>query len=1150
MAFQFYFGGSGAGKSRKLHEDIIEASQHEPKCNFLLIVPDQFTMQTQMDLVLEHPNRSIMNIDVLSFGRLTHRILEEVGHADMPVLDDTGKSLILRKIAETEQQKLSVIGKHLHKIGYIHEVKSAISEFMQYGIGVRELSELSEYARKRGALYYKLKDLQLLYESFLSYIQEKFITTEETLDRLREALPKSEIIRDCVIAFDGFTGFTPIQYRVIQELMRLTKRVIITITIDTRENPFQMDGEQKLFHLSKKTVADLRRLGEEASVPMLPAVVCEEASKRLPRFQNNPELAHLERHLFRYPVVPYEGETTCIHLMEASTPKEEIRQTCIEIYRLLGREKKLHYRDIAVVTGSMETYGNDIEEEFARFGIPIYMDQTRGILFNPFTEYIRSALQIVLQDFSRDAVFHYLRTGLCGFGREDIDRLENYVRRFGLRGKKQWSSLFVYKEEEGEEGVAQLACYNEMRETLMEQLAALLGSFQTAGELVRGVYDFLVKNGLQQKLARYEAKFKAEGEPAKAKEYGQIYGLVIDLLDQIEGLLKEECMTFREFAEILDSGLAEITVGTIPQNVDRIVIGDIERTRLKQVSVLFFLGINDGNIPKGTGGGGIISDIDREFLQESDWELAPTPRQQMYIQRLYLYLNMTKPSERLYLSYAKVGNDGKSKRPAYLIDTMQKLFPELAVRNPELLPMEEQLSNGADGILFFTELLREYAAGRLNEAERRKLYTFFHSYYENPDWREQTMRLINTAFYHYGESTLSRQVTTALYGTVLHNSVSRLEKYAACAYAHFLQYGLALRERGEYGFEDVDMGNVFHGVLELFAEKLAEHHYTWFDFPQEAGENMLDEAMEAYAAGYGETILYSSARNQYLLKRIRRILGRTVRTLQMQLQKGSFLPEHFEMSFSMLEDLDAVNIALTGEEKMKLRGRIDRIDTCEEDDVVYVKVIDYKSGSRKFDLAALYYGLQLQLVVYMNAAVEIEQKKHPGKKVVPAAMLYYHIADPMIEDGQTLTPEQLNQKILQELKTTGIVNGDDRAVRLLDKEFTGKSDILPIERKKDGSYSAYSSVISEEEMTTISNYVNHKIRELGTEILQGNISVNPCEQNGNSSCTYCAYRSICGYDTEIGGFKMRKLEALPPDEAVLRMAEANGKNDTNHGGQR
>lgn len=1142
MAFQFYFGGSGAGKSRKLHEDMIEASRRESACNYLLIVPDQFTMQTQMDLVLEHPNRGIMNIDVLSFGRLTHRILEEVGHADMPVLDDTGKSLILRKIAEKEQQRLTVIGKHLHKIGYIHEVKSAISEFMQYGIGTKALSELTEYAKSRGALYYKLKDLQVLYESFLAYIQEKFITTEETLDRLRQALPESEIIKNCVIAFDGFTGFTPIQYRVIQELMRLAKRVLITITIDTRENLYQPDGEQKLFHLSKKTVADLRRLGEAVSVPMLPAVVCGKEAARLPRFENNPELAHLEQQLFRYPAAPYEAETTHIHLMEASTPKEEIRQTCIEIYRLLGGEKGLHFRDIAVVTGSMETYGNDIEEEFARFGIPVYMDQTRGILFNPFTEYIRSALQIVLQDFSRDAVFHYLRTGLCGLEREDIDRLENYIRRFGLRGKKQWGSLFVYKEEEGEKGVALLALYNEMRERLLEQLAPLLGSFQTAGELVRALYDFLVKNELQQKLAHYEAKFKAEGEPAKAKEYGQIYGLVIDLLDQIEGLLKEESMTLREFAEILDSGFAEIKVGTIPQNVDRIVIGDIERTRLKQVRVLFFLGINDGNIPKGTGGGGIISDIDREFLQESGWELAPTPRQQMYIQRLYLYLNMTKPSERLYLSYAKVGNDGKSRRPAYLVDTMRKLFPGLTIKSPEMLPMEEQLSSGADGILFFTELLREYAAGRLKETEQRKLCTFFRSYYENPDWREQILRLIDTAFYHYRESPLSRQVTSALYGTVLHNSVSRLEKYAACAYAHFLQYGLALQERGEYGFEDVDMGNVFHGVLELFAEKLAEHHYTWFDFPQEAGDKILDEAIEAYAAGYGETILYSSARNQHLLKRIRRILGRTIRTLQIQLQKGSFLPEHFEMSFSMLEDLDALNIALTGAEKMKLRGRIDRIDTCEEEDVVYVKVIDYKSGSRKFDLAALYYGLQLQLVVYMNAAVELEQKKHPGKKVVPAAMLYYHIADPMIEEGQALTPEQLNQKILQELKSTGIVNSDDRAVRLLDNTFTGKSDILPIERKKDGSFSAYSSVINEEDMTTISNYVNQKIKELGTGILQGNISVNPCEQGGNSSCSYCAYRSICGYDAEISGFQMRKLEALSPDEAVLRMAEANGRN--------
>ena len=1141
MALQFYFGTSGAGKSRKLHEDIIQASLKEPERNFLLIVPDQFTMQTQMDLVVEHPNKGIMNIDVLSFGRLTHRILEEVGYEDIPVLDDTGKSLILRKIAEEEQSKLTVIGKHLHKIGYIHEVKSAISEFMQYGIGVNELSELVNFAQKRGALCYKLKDLEVLYKGFLSYIDQKFITTEETLDRLREALPKSQIIKDSVIAFDGFTGFTPIQNRVIQELMRLTDRVIVTITIDTKDNPYQMDGEQKLFHLSKKTIADMKRLADQAGVGILPAVLCEEKIQdRAPRFVENPELSHLERSLFRYPIQSYEEKMERIRMIEASTPKEEVRQICIEIRRLLEgqAEEALHYRDIAVVTGNMETYGNDIEEEFAKFGIPIYMDRTRGILANPFAEYIRSALQIVLQDFSRDAVFHYMRTGLCDFERTNIDRLENYIRRFGIRGKKQWSNQFVYKEEDGENGIAALALYNEMREKLLQQLAPLLVERKTTGELVRSVYEFLVQNELQQKLSRFEQKFQAEGDLARAKEYGQIYGFVIDLLDQIEGLLREEEMELQEFSEILDAGFAEITVGTIPQNVDRIVIGDIERTRLKQVKILFFMGINDGNIPKGSGGGGIISDIDREFLQESGWELAPTPRQQMYIQRFYLYLNMTKPSERLYLSYAKIGNDGKSMRPAYLIDVMQKLFPTLTIERPELLPVEEQLASGDDGVTLFTDLLREYAANRLEQDEEKKLFTFYHSYHKNPAYKDQIDQLLDTAFYQYHDNPLSGQVTRALYGSMLQNSVSRLEKYAACAYAHFLQYGLLLKEREEYSFEDVDMGNVFHGVLELFADKLKEHHYTWFDFPKEVGEQILDEAIEAYAVTYGETILFSSARNQYLLQRIKRILNRTIQTLQTQLRKGSFLPEHFEMSFSMLEDLDAVNIALTGEEKMRLRGRIDRIDTCEDEDTVYVKVIDYKSGTRKFDLAALYYGLQLQLVVYMNAAVEIEKKKYPDKKVVPAAMLYYHIADPMIEDGQRLTPEQLNQKLLQELKMTGMVNENDRVVSLLDGEFSDKSDILPIERKKDGSFSAYSSVISEKDMETVSNYVNYKIKELGTGILQGNIAVNPCEQNGNSACTYCAYKSVCGYDTEIAGYELRELEKLSQEEAIGAMEEA------------
>lgn len=1145
MSLQFYFGASGSGKSRKLHEDMIRAAQNDPETNYLLIVPDQFTMQTQMDLVVEHPRHIIMNIDVLSFARLAHRILEEVGYENVPVLDDTGKSLVLHKVAQQCLDRLQVMGSHLHKIGYIHEVKSAISEFMQYGIGIREMERLSDYARSRGGLYYKLQDLTVLYQAFLDYIHDRFITTEETLDRLREALPKSEIIRDSVIAFDGFTGFTPVQYRVIQELIRLTRKVIVTVTVDDRENPYQPDGEHRLFHLSKKTVADLRKYARQIEAAEDKPVWCaERIAGRLPRFAHNPELSHMERNLFRYPSDVYDGEVNCLHLSEASTPREEVRQTCIAIRRLLANAEEkgenLYYRDIAVVTGDMETYGNAIEEEFARFGIPIYLDRTRGILRNPFAEYIRSALQIVLKDFSYESVFHYLRTGMTGFEPGDIDRLENYIRRFGIRSRKRWSSIFIYKEDdaEGEEAsLLRLEKYNSMREKLLEQLSPLLEPAQTAGDMVRKLYDFLVLNDLQQKLAHYERQFKEEGDPARAKEYGQIYALVIDLLDQIYELLSDEKMELREFADILDSGLAEISVGTIPQNVDRVLIGDIERTRLKQVRILFFLGINDGNIPKGADKGGIISDIDREFLKESDLELAPTPRQQMYIQRLYLYLNMTKPSEQLYLSYARVDGSGHSIRPAYLVELVRKMYPSLKLELPETYSVAQQVVCGPDGIGVMADMLREYAGGRMNGESARQMYSFYHSYQSLPEYRDIVERLVETAFYRYRDTPLSKMVTRALYGTVLHNSVSRLEKYAACAYAHFLQYGLALKERGDYSFEDVDMGNVFHSVLELFAGKLEEKGYTWFDFPKEAAGPLVAEVVEAYAAVYGGTILYSSARNKYLLKRITRIMTRTVLTLQEQLKRGSFVPERFEVSFSVLEDLDALNIALNDQEKMRLRGRIDRVDTCEDNDTVYVKVIDYKSGNRRFDLAALYYGLQLQLVVYMNAAMEMEQKKHPDKTVVPAAMLYYHIDDPVVEDNGSAAPEEVNAKLLQELKMTGLVNKNDDAVRLLDREFDGKSDILPLERKKDGNFTAYSSVISEEDLKTISNYVNHKIRQIGNEILSGTISVNPYEQNGVRACTYCAYKNVCGYDGRTEGYRMRMLPRISDDEAMALMRD-------------
>lgn len=1137
MSLRFCFGPSGSGKSHRIYEEIMQRAAEEPGRNFLIIVPDQFTMQTQKDLVMRSDRDGILNIDVLSFGRLSHRILEEVGTKEMPVLDDTGKSLVLQKVAADLKEQLPAMGSLLHKQGYIHEVKSAISEFMQYGISTQDMDKLITSAQKRGALAMKLKDLKTLYRGFQDYIRDHFITTEETLDVLRRSLSKSKILKGSVVVFDGFTGFTPIQNRLIQELMRVCAETIVTVTIGVGEDPYKMDGEQKLFHLSKKTVADLEKLAAEAEVERGEDLFVKGGPNR---FAKAPALHYLEQNLFRYQYEPYAGEQQEIHMFEALSPREEVHQTALYIRHLI-REQGMTYRDIAVVIGDLEGYASYVETEFGQLEIPCFLDRTRGIVLNPMIEYIKSALQLYIKDFSYDTVFHFLRSGMADISREEIDELENYVIRTGARGYRTYSRLFTRRTEElqgNAEGSEQaeektMERLNRIRQQFMDAVEILhMGSQEKAGDYVSHLYDFLEQNQVQQKLLNYQQQFEKEGDLSRAREYAQIYRLVMDLLDQVYELLGEEEISRQEFADILEAGFGEITVGTIPQNVDRIVVGDMERTRLKQVKVLFFLGVNDGNIPKNASKGGIISDMDREFLIESGTEMAPSPRQQMYIQRLYLYLNMTKPSEQLYLSYAKVNSEGKGIRPSYLIDTVRKLFPAMSVEYPQNRSRLEQIEGRQEGARYLAEELREYVEGTLPEEERQDFYLMYRAYEADAVGRDLLTR---AAFRRYRESGLSRIVARALYGQQLENSVSRLETYAACACRHFLQYGLSLQEREEFGFEASDMGTVYHAVLENFAGKLAESNLTWWDFTEDFAAKAVKESVEAYAATYGETVLYSSARNEYAITRMSRILTRTVLTLQKHLKQGSFQPDDYELSFRFAEDLDSIHVDLSEDEKMHLQGRIDRIDVSEDAEHVYVKVIDYKSGNRKFDLAALYYGLQLQLVVYMNAAMEMESRKHPDKEIVPAALLYYHIDDPTIETPVELTDEQINEQILAKLRMNGVVNSDPEVVERLDRYMQDKSVVIPVEKKKDGSFSARSGVLSREEMQLISSYVDAKIRSIGREILDGKIAANPYEKGNEEACTYCAYKKVCGFDGSIPGYEKRQLEDLDKQALMQRM---------------
>ncbi|MDE6421765.1 MAG: PD-(D/E)XK nuclease family protein, partial [Lachnospiraceae bacterium] len=664
---------------------------------------------------------------------------------------------------------------------------------------------------------------------------------------------------------------------------------------------------------------------------------------------------------------------------------------------------------------------------------------------------------------------------------------------------------------------------------------------QTMGERVRQLYRFITQAGIEEKLAVYEQRFNEEGRPEKAKEYAQIYRLVMELLEQMDGLLGDEKIGAQEFYEILDAGLSEIQVGAIPQNVDRGVCGDMERTRFQEMKALFFIGVNDGIIPKTGAGGGLISDMDREFLSAADWELSPTPRQKMYIQRLYLYMNLTKPTSYLCLTYAAMGSDGKSRRPSYFIDVLRNMFPALAISAVE--PNEEAYlaESAADALRALTPMLRDYAAGLYAKDQNAERYVkgMYRMLSKGGETGEQTKRLLSQAFYSYREAKLPRAAAQALYGAMLANSVSRMERFAECEYHHFLEYGLRLLEREEYGVTAQDIGTLYHEILSRFSEGLGKRQLNWFTFTKEEGRALLHEVVDAYAAQFSGSILYSSARYEYLLHTLRAVMERSIDTLQYQIKKGVFQPRGFELAFQEMEDLDSVSVALSDTEKMRLSGRIDRLDTYEDERNVYVKVIDYKSGKKDFDLVTVYYGFTLQLVLYLNVAMEKERQEHPDKRIVPAGMLYYHMDNPFTEQDGTLSEEEIDAELKKELRMRGIVNADEEIIGMMDTAIAsgGRSDVIPAQIKTDGSVALSSHAYPTDVLETISNYVNQKIRELSKKILAGNIARNPYEYKEQSACTYCQYKEVCGFDERLPGCEKRNLGS--PDEEWLleRMKE-------------
>ncbi len=1109
MSLKFIFGPSGSGKSQFLYNRIVEESEAHPERQFIVLVPEQFTMQTQKDLVAAHPAHGIMNVDVLSFARLAYRVFEETGGGQLPVLDDEGKNLVLRKIAGDFEGELKVLRGNMKKPGYISEVKSVISEFTQYDVGEEEICRVMETAGEDSNLSCKLEDILKLYLGFSEYLDKKYITKEELLDVLSREIGKSEILKDSTVALDGFTGFTPVQNRLLRELMRCCREVVVTVIMDERENPFSYRSPYQLFALSKHMVSSLSDIAKEEKI----AVEEPEYLYGKPvRFEGNDALSFLERNIFRCGREAFGREQEAVSVRGARNPREEAFAAAGEI-RALVRERKYRFRDIGVIASDMDVYGDYLEEAFAAYDIPAFMDHKRSILLNSFVEYVRSLLNMAEQGFTYESVFRFLRTGLSGIDYEDTCVLENYVIGLGIKGYKKWQCRWerLLKGMDAED----LRRLNRLRTQFVEKVDGFVFVLKqrqkTVRDITEALYEFMVREELQLKLKRQEEMFLAEGELALAKEYAQVYRILMELLDKFVELLGDEAVSLKEYGKLLDAGLSEARVGVIPPSVDQLVAGDVQRTRLKDIKALIFIGANDAYLPGALLRTGLLSERDRERFQKEKISLAPGGKEQAYIQKFYLYMNLTKPSERLSVYFSKVSPEGKSMRPSYLIQEIRRLYPLLAVSDEEGRPLRDRELTEDMGMDL---LIKGFQGRELTDRGWQELYAW---YLRDPRLKERAERLLLAGYYSRPSDGLTREVAERLYGKDFEDSITRIERFSACAFAHFLTYGLNLREREEYEFQAVDLGIICHSALEAFSKRLQRENIGWTELSDELRRQYIDESVEEAAADYGNLVLSSSERNAYMVVRMKRMLERTVWALAKQLSAGDFEPAAYEFRFK--------------------NGKIDRIDTCEDGDKVYVKVMDYKTGSRAFDVVALYHGLQLQLMVYMDAALGEQERRHPGMEAVPAGVFYYRLSDPVVDKGE----EDTEAAVLKELKPDGLINLQDEVLEHLDRRREGESLAVPIKYNKNGSLSKTSKAVPEEEFRLMMGHALKKIETAHQEILMGETVAAPYRRGTESGCDYCGYRHVCGFDLKVPGYRYRDIGKMSKEEAVAAMKKDAGE---------
>lgn len=1111
MGIRFIYGRAGSGKSTYCLNSIKNRLNDNNSNRLIYLVPEQYTFQRETMLLKDVGEEGLLRAQVLSFKTMAQRVFEECGGRVHGRMRDSGKSMLIHKILQESEEDLQYFNRISKEQGFTDIISDTITEFKKYNVTPSVLREgITKVDDEE--LQSKLTDLANIFEKFDLSISENLIDTDDELTYLANKLSSCGLYDGAEIWIDEFTTFTPQQMEVIKVLAKRCKGVNIALCMDEVSSG---DGSEvtDIFNSLKTTELRILNMMRDEHIGYEKPVNLNNNKNN--RFKYNDELKHLEKYFFTYPFKGYKQDANTIRLYKANNSYDEVENVAKEILSFV-RDKGYRFRDISVVCRNIDDYEKIAAVIFNEYDIPFFLDKKIDILSNPLIVLILSSIEVMIRNWSYESVFKYLKSGLVNIDRHEIDILENYVLANGIKGFK-WTNELSISEEDSDE-IDPIKVMIKVREPLIN-LHSKIRSNKSVKAICTAIYEFLVELNCFNRIEEWISEFDEYGMQGKVMEYQQVSEIVIDILDQAVDVIGNDLITINEFYKILNAGFQNKEIGIIPIALDQVNIGDIARIKGRNVKVLFIVGVNDGILPAANKDEGILSDRDRDLLKENGIELSSSTRAKVFEEQYMVYTALTLASDYLMISYPMADFEGKSLRSSIVIPRLKRIFPKL-VEESDLFNLKEKAdkySKVTAPIPTFNELILALRRNYENEEVEAYWKDVYCWYKDKEEFYNKSGNILEGLKYSNDGEVVDREKLKKLYsikdGRLLF-SVSRLENYAECPFSYFIKYGLKARDRKVYEFSAPDLGSFMHEILDEFTNKVKRERISWSELNSERCRSIVSDLIERKLIEDSNSILNSSKKYKYFTNRFKRVIAKSVSVLAEQMRKGQFEIFSNEFQFGNLRDGAPIKLELPSGEDVYLTGRIDRIDSLDLHGNTYIRVIDYKSGSKKFDLNELYYGLQIQLLVYLDAILKNSQYiLHT--QAMPGAILYFKIDDPIIKSKSELQDEEIRKQVLDKLKMNGLLLKDAELVKAMDNDMETYSLVIPATFKKDGDFSSNSSVITEEQFNILREYVNFKMIELCEDMLSGKIRIEPCKNQRTAYCDYCDYSAICQFDTSI-----------------------------------